>query len=366
MRIVIIAETFAKNMGYLENLLPKYFARLGAEVHVISMNLPPYYQLPDFDKTYSNFIETNNSSSNEMIDGYNLHLLPHKKVLGYMRMIGLYEKLKSLQPDIVQTSASIGWIPLDVLLCKAFLRFKLFTGNHNTASLFTEKCYAVTIDCADIAVRFFGVQKDKVEIMHLGVDTDYFFPVRSEVMVYERTRIREEISAGPSDIVCIYTGKFTEEKNALILALAIEQLRSMGEIFFGLFIGDGVQREAIKSCPSSTVLPFMPSKDLAAYYRAADIGVWPTNESTSMLDAAACGIPLVVSDGIAYRDHVDGNGLVYKMNDIDDLVSTLLSLRDSEKRSRLGTFGAVKMARDFSWSNIALRRLGDYESSFAR
>ena len=28
-------------------------------------------------------------------------------------------------------------------------------------SLFTEKCYSVTIDCADIAKRFFGVQKRK-------------------------------------------------------------------------------------------------------------------------------------------------------------------------------------------------------------
>jgi glycosyltransferase involved in cell wall biosynthesis len=85
-----------------------------------------------------------------------------------------------------------------------------------------------------------------------------------------------------------------------------------------------------------------------------------------MLDAAACGIPLIVSDGIVYRDHVEGNGLVYKMNDLDNLVDTLLSLRDSAERHRLGSFGAEKMLRDFSWESVAKRRINDYEAALSQ
>jgi hypothetical protein len=43
-------------MGYLENMLPKYLARLGAEVDVITTDLPPYYQITEFAKTYKEFI----------------------------------------------------------------------------------------------------------------------------------------------------------------------------------------------------------------------------------------------------------------------------------------------------------------------
>jgi glycosyltransferase involved in cell wall biosynthesis len=79
-----------------------------------------------------------------------------------------------------------------------------------------------------------------------------------------------------------------------------------------------------------------------------------------MLDATACGLPLIVSDGIVYRDHVEGNGLVYKMNNLDDLVNNLLSLSDDKYRKELGDFGANKMAIHFSWETLAKQRLNDY------
>lgn len=398
MRVVLLNETYSKNMGYAENCLPKAMARIGAEVHLLATDLPPYYHLPDVQDTYGSFFGTRSRFPEyEDIDGYRVHYLPHERRLGYARMKGLFSKLKSLRPDIVQTFVAISWIPLESALAKPLLGYRLFTGSHTAAStfplyrrkvppwdperiasilmralpgrfisLFTDKCYAVTIDCADIAVRFFGVQKSKVEIMHLGVDTDFFFPVSDEATASERERVRAELGADRDDIVCIYTGKLNESKNALILAWAVARLRSAGLPFLGLFVGHGVQSEAICATPSCVVKPFMPYQQLGAFYRAADIGVWPTNESTSMLDAAACGLPLIVSNGIVYRDHVEGNGLVHRMNDLDDLVRVLLELKDAGVRKKLGTAGAVKMLREFNWNIIARRRLADYEATLNR
>jgi hypothetical protein len=50
MRIAILTETYTKNMGYLGTVLPRYLASLGADVHVIALTLPPYYQLKDSRK----------------------------------------------------------------------------------------------------------------------------------------------------------------------------------------------------------------------------------------------------------------------------------------------------------------------------
>jgi glycosyltransferase involved in cell wall biosynthesis len=396
MRIAIISEVLSKQMGYLENCLPKYLSRLGADVHLITMDLLPYYQMPDFDETYGDFLKSERLTTGtiEPYDGYALHVLPHHKVFGYMRMVNLTQKLRAIRPDIVQTTAAIGWIPLDVSLAKPILKYKLFTGSHTAASmfpisqgntpfinrkklttfisrylpgrltsLFTEKCYAVTSDCRDIAVKYFGVQSSKVEIMHLGVDTDYFRPADIPDLIQERQNTRKELGLPKDAILCIYTGKFTEEKNPLILAKAIRYLKEKGEPFFGIFIGDGFQRDAIQSHDSCIVLPFMPFHKLPMYYRASDIAIWPTNESTSMLDAAACGLPLIVSDGIVYRDHVEGNGLVYRMNDIKDLIGKLQYLRDPGLREELGKIGAKKMKSSFSWDGIAKKRYNDYVSA---
>lgn len=396
MRIVILTETFAKDMSYLGSMLPKYLAKFGAEVHVLSLDLFPYYSISDFDATYSHFSASNSPEpgSAESILDYTLHILRHKKCLGYVYMPDLWKKLNVLQPDVVYSLTAIGWLPLQAAIAKLFLKFKLFTGSHITASTFplarqnnylwqpqyikcllmryihgrfvslvTEKCYAPTIDSAEIAWRFFGVQQKKVEVLHLGVDTDYFFPVQSDIEETKRHELRRKLGFDDKDIVCIYTGKMTETKNALILAKAVNLLKANGYDFKALFIGNGVQKTEIEQFDTSVVLDFMPYQQLGSYYRAADIGVWPTNESTSMLDAAACGLPLIVSDGIVYREHVDGNGLVYEMNDVESLINTLIMLRKLEFRKMLGDAGAKKMANEFSWEEIAKRRLVDFEAA---
>jgi glycosyltransferase involved in cell wall biosynthesis len=107
--------------------------------------------------------------------------------------------------------------------------------------------------------------------------------------------------------------------------------------------------------------PFIPFYELGDFYRSADIGVWPTQESTSMLDAAACGLPIVVNDTLVAIERIEGNGLIYKLNDVNDLVRALRSLRAPQERKRLGLLGADKMARTFSWESVAKRRLADYE-----
>ena len=217
--------------------------------------------------------------------------------------------------------------------CKSF--FTRFASGR-AVSYATERCYAVTSDCAKIAWRYYGVEKHKVVTMHLGVDTDYFFPSPSVQHDEERTRLRATFGYSSEEIVCVYSGKMNSEKNPLIIAQAITELRNMGHPYSGLFIGEGEQKMRVAGVPHCRVLDFMHFSKLGAYYRASDIAVWPTNENTSMLDAAASGLPLIISDGVVYREHVEGNGLVYRMNDLNDLVTKLLELESPDVRVSTG------------------------------
>lgn len=398
MRVALLTEAFARNMGYLENILPKYLARLGAEVHVITANLLPYHYMADFNQTYGSFMASTALSpgSVEACDGFTLHVLPHRRALGYSLMVGLGNKLRYIQPNIVQTTAAIGWLPVQAAFYKSFLGYKLFTGNHYHASVFplaqkyvppwdrrrlhcavtralpgwavslvTEKCYAITKDCADLVTTYFGVPRRKVDLCPLGVDTELFTPASSEKDRNERNSIRQRLGFAGGDIVCIYTGRFSEDKNPLLLGKAVRRLREMGQPFRGLFVGNGVQAHALAALPECVIHPFVPVQELGAYFRAADIAVWPTQESTSMLDAAACGLPIVVNHTMGAPERVTGNGATYRLNDLEDLVQVLLGLRDVETRNRLGARSAEKMFTEFSWFSLAQRRLRDYEKALS-
>ena len=396
MKIVIISETFAKNMGYMESMLPKYLARLDAEVHVITTDLSPYYQTPDFAQTYTDFSKKSHLTpgSVQLHDGYTLHALPHQLVLGYMRIEGLRAKLAEIRPDIVYSIAAIGWIALESALLKPLFNYKLFTGSHTTASvfplarqknslfnlaiiknfltrvipgritsLFTEKCYGATKDCADIAVRFFGVENCKIDVCPLGVDIDLFSPLKTEEDFNARARFRSDLGVGADEIVCIYTGRFSEDKNPLILGEAIALLVSQGEPYRAIFVGHGVQAESLKHLAGCTVFPFTPVENLPQYFRSADIGVWPTQESTSMLDAAACGLPLIVNNTLVATERIDGNGLTYHLNDVADMARVLRLLKDPDFRKKLGAVGAHKMINEFSWESIAIKRFIDFKAA---
>jgi glycosyltransferase involved in cell wall biosynthesis len=398
MKIAILSESFTKNMGYLGNILPRYLARFGATVHLVTLDLPVYYQLKDNKQIYSDFTGSwdMRPGSTETYDGYMLHVMAHKRLLGYMTMEGMRKKLDSIKPDIVYSLNAIGWLALNAALLRPLLGYKLFTGCHTTASvfplaqrsstffeaerlkclvtrsvpgrivsIFTEKCYGATKDCAEIAVRFFGIEKSKIEICPLGVDTELFSPVKNEEERQARLQLREKLGFTPSDIVCIYSGRFSKVKNPLVLAHAVSRLASKGETFKALFVGNGEQADALREVPNCVVHPFVPVEALPGFYRASDVGVWPTQESTSMLDAAACSLPIIVNDTLIAVERIEGNGITYRLNDVNDMMRALLALRDLEVRRYLGEVGARRMHREFSWESIAERRFKDFEAALA-
>jgi glycosyltransferase involved in cell wall biosynthesis len=367
-------------------------------VHYIATDLPVYHKSRDARSAYSEFSadSTMTPGDVEQYDGYTVHCVGHRYVLGVPMFTGLFDKLRQIQPDVVQLYINAGWVPLQTAAAKVRLGFSLFSAAHTTvsvfplarrparaldlerianlasrvipgwlASLFTKQCYAATDDCADVAIRFYGMPKRKVTVVPLGVDTENFYPPRTTEDRARRAQIRAELGFTDRDVVCIYTGQFTDAKNPIVLARAIALLRAGGMPVRGLFIGNGTQNGDLANFDGCVVLPFMPHRELPAYYRAADVGVWPTQESMSMLDATACGLPIIVNDTLLAKERIDGNGITYRLNDSADLAEKIRLLSNPAYGHQLGDVGAHRMTELFSWNNIARRRLTDYEAALA-
>ena len=395
MRIVLIVDWFSEKMGYSDNFLPKALASLGHEVHVVTSNGQVYFNnLPLYKKNFEPFLGPGVVDCGvKTLDGYTLHRLPYMEWRGRVRIKGLVGKLRSVRPQIVEVSELICLTTYEAAIAKLLLGYKLFVECHVHASVFppairkggikerlywllyaatigylvsslSEKCYPVSTDASDVAIRFLGVQKHKVEICSLGVDTDLFKPPSDEASQQVRLQLREKLGFSHSDIVCIYTGRFSMGKDPLHLAQVIGSLVAQGEPFRGLFVGNGsqVDVEAIRACPGCVIHPFVPIRELPPFYWAADIGVWPKQESTSQLDAAACGLPIILSDRVRVRERIDGNGLVYEEDNPHDLARQIRILADPEIRRRMGEYGVRKMREHFSWDRIARQRIQDYEA----
>ena len=395
MRIVIISDWFSEKMGYAENCLPKALAALGHEVHLITSDVQPYFNSPEYKLAYEPFIGPPIVPCEvKRIDGYTLHRLPHTACANGFRIRNLLETLRVLRPHIVQTFDVLCRTTLEAALARPFLGYKLFVASHKHASVspeaarevkwglgrwlewialraprgrlvswLCEKCYPISSDAADIAVRFAKVQPHKISLCSLGVDTDLFKPSTEESAQQVRTQLRRQFGFMADNIVCIYTGQLSNNKHPLCLARAIHILAQDGLPFRGLFVGNGPQAENIRSCRGCTVYPFVPYRELPSFYWAADIGVWPRQESTSQLDAAACGLPIILSNSVEERERVIGNGLVFQEDNHEDLARRIATLTDRALRAQLGTFGAEKMRKQFSWRHLAELRAQDYETS---
>ena len=397
LRIAIVVETFARDMGYLNNTLPKYLARLGHDTHLVTSDLLPYFQLGPATSLYGKeFAERNKPRlGSELIDGFTVHTLRNVRSLGYPRLQNLHAELDSIAPDVVCVLTSVGWIALDCAFGARRRGYRLVIGSHTGRTSFpsdqqnppwfsktrvknfltrtlpgwfigatADHCVVPTHDCAEVATRYFGIPPGKVRVLNLPVDRDHFHPVESVADANDRATLRAALGFAEHEIVCLYSGKFTEEKNPLVLLHAIERLAADGLPVRGLFIGSGKQLEALSGNPLAVVIPFMPLALLGRHYRAADVGVW-MEESISFLDAASSGLPLVLGSTVKDLSHLGEFTSTYASNDASALAEAVRPLLDPVRRQAAGRTGSLLAAERFAASRYALQRIEWFRTALA-
>lgn len=397
MRIAVVSIFYSEGMGYTENCLPRALAARGHDVHLVTSNFNVYGNQPDYATTYGDFLGPNTvSPGTTTVDGYQVHRLTAKVVGGYVVCTGLGARIRAIAPDVVHSLEIASIQTYQLALQKPFSGFALFCETHQhmsvvkpflkqpggllrkaayrltrtlptrLASMAVDTCYAISPDCAEVATRFYGVPSRKVKLQSLGADTTIFHPPETEADLLARSTLRRRLGFSDEDIVCVYSGRFSQDKNPLALARAIDLLYDRDPRFKGLFIGEGTQNAAIAACRNTKVVPFMRHRELADHYRASDVAVWPTQESMSMLDAASTGLPIVVSNTIGEVERVKGSGRMYVENDVTSLAEALCTLAAPAERRTLGAVGRQKMLDGFNWARYAAAVEEDYLEALRR
>lgn len=209
---------------------------------------------------------------------------------------------------------------------------------------------------------------DVVEIPN-GVDTKSFRPELDGKVIRRRLGINDESK------VLLFVGVLDRAhhfKGVDQLLRAISKIERSEVIL--MIIGDGDQKPMYIHLARELglderiyFLGTIPHKDLPPFFAAADVVVLPSNPPESfgmvLIEAMACGRPVIASNLPGVRTVVEGAGKLVNPGDVNDLVEKInLMVQDTEYRKRMGAAGRQKVEQKYAWPVIHPKLEALYES----
>jgi glycosyltransferase involved in cell wall biosynthesis len=165
------------------------------------------------------------------------------------------------------------------------------------------------------------------------------------------------------DRFILFVGSNERRKGIDVLLAAMKRVWSTGEEIRLVLAGEGHERPLV---PSDRIesLGRVDDGTLAALYRACAVFVLPSLHEgfgIPVLEAMACGAPVVCSDAGGLLEAAGDAALVVPSGDADALAAAILRvLRDEHTASDLRTRG-MRRAADFTWRSSAEQMLDVFE-----
>ncbi len=217
--------------------------------------------------------------------------------------------------------------------------------------------HAITIVASDRlgrVLRDWGVYN--VRVLRLGVNTEIFRPDGSGTEA-----IRRSVGLNSGQNLLLYVGRLAKEKNTATLLRTFKTLqRRRPNEFHLLVIGDGPERTQLRKLQMrsdnvSWIRYCADPRELAGFYRAADLFVHPSVQETfglAALECQACGTPVVGIRGSCMDNVICHDQESWALeNSADALVNAIEECSD-RKLSVMGR-NAARVARSlYSWPRV--------------
>jgi len=184
------------------------------------------------------------------------------------------------------------------------------------------------------------VTEENCTVIPNAIDQKLFYKKNKKIL-------RQKYNFGVDDFMVIFVGQFTERKGVLRLAEALNMLKDSS--IKAMFIGSGPQEPLYQN----TVKQGLVEHDiLPDYLNCGDVFVLPTlNEgcSNSIIEALACGLPVVSSDRQFNHDILDGkNSILIDPNDITAIAKAIYELKSDINLRRKLSRNAILTSAELS------------------
>ena len=201
------------------------------------------------------------------------------------------------------------------------------------------------------------------------VDRRLFFPERQE-------QARRELGLDARSLILVACGRVSRDKGWQLLLDSVHVLRAAISDVHLVLVGDGEDRRKVLSKARAmglddqvSITGLLPQRRVRHYLNAADVCVFASPAegwSLAMLEALACGRPLVSTDVSGAREMIrDGqNGFVVTRRDPEGFADAVVRARTLPDFARVSTeiaarFSADTLAADLGrlWPPLAARPL---------
>ncbi|MCU0268923.1 MAG: glycosyltransferase family 4 protein [Acidimicrobiales bacterium] len=221
-----------------------------------------------------------------------------------------------------------------------------------------------------------GVPRDRLTVLGNGVDLDRFDP--SRVPPGAAARLRAELGISPDEVVVGLVGRLVAEKGYPEVFAAATFLRRRLPELRVVVVGpddpakpDALSGAALDAARAAGVVLLGERRDVEVLYAAFDFYVLASHREgfpRSAMEAAAMGLPLVVTDVRGCRQVVDHgrNGLLVPVRDPAGLAEAVAWLAaDPGRRRALGAASRAKAEAEFDQQRVIDTTLEVYERLLA-
>jgi glycosyltransferase involved in cell wall biosynthesis len=202
-------------------------------------------------------------------------------------------------------------------------------------------------------------------VVSLGVDTDQF---RSDPSA--RSAIRITLGWPPHGAPVIgFLGRFVPEKGIGVLTAALDALSTDWR---ALFVGGGplegkLRAWAVKQSPDRVrIVTGVAHDKVSAYLNAMDLLAapsqttprWKEQFGRMLIEAMACGVPVVGSDSGEIPFVIGDVGEVVRESSVSDWTRSIAALLESSsRRVAMASAGRDRVERAFAWPVVARQHL---------
>lgn len=212
---------------------------------------------------------------------------------------------------------------------------------------------------------YYGVPAEKISVAEEGA-SDIFRPIDDPELLRE-TRLRW---LGEDRPYVLFVGKMSRRRNIPNLVRAFARVKKEEDLphallLFGRNVLDHpLERMAAELGIGDSLVQTDGEVDrheeVAAVYNAADLYVYPSSYdgfSVTLVEAMACGLPVVTVDRAAMGDIAGGHALTVEEPTVDRLAAAMRRvLTDDELRDEVAR-RCLERSRTFTWRHCAQRTL---------
>jgi len=198
---------------------------------------------------------------------------------------------------------------------------------------------------------------DDAQHQPLGIDSTVFHPQR------RCPGLRRELGLAPGTRLLVYAGRFTAEKK---LGLLIDAVHRLGPPYHLLLIGGGAP---VPGSRQITHLPFQHEQGrLAQLLASCDMLVHPGDCETFgliVLEAMACALPVVASDGGGVAELVDSHTGILARPDSSASLAEAIAAAYGGNMADMGEHARRRAREQYDWQQVLPQLLERYRTVVA-